>query len=695
MKQKIPIIWAGVILLAVLLGVAAWNHWFSATRIAFVNYQATTLGQIARANDHARIRLASVEPSEFDRLGHYDVVLMNGMGLRITAEERAALQRAADRGLTVITTMATNPANEIISADSATLAAVKGYLSGGGRKNYRNLLVTLRRTVDGKRFDTDEPEPPVVRDLRQFYHANPSDSEAEELDFDSVEAYEAFLARHGLLKADAPRVIVTGQMGEPAELIARLEEGKVYRAAQAQQALGHFFSKQNLAALREIALRRTADRLNRTARKQHPEGFLNPSDHILVCLSSAPSNAKVIRTAARMAEAFQGDFTALFVETPDTRELSGENRKRLRANLKLAEDLGARIATVYGDDPATQIADYSRTSGVTKIVLGRTNHRRRRGWWNKKALVDRLTELAPNLDVYIIPDRQPAYRPKWKIAPSELSFSWKDTGKMLGILAAATLLGELFSRLGFGETNIVTVYILGVLLTATWTEGRLYGILSSLLSVLTFNFFFTEPYFSLDAHPSYVITFFIMFLSSFLTSSLTIRIKTQARMAVQKNYSTEVLLEATQLLQQASGEHEVLAIAVSQLGKLLDRPILYYPMDPDGQLMQARIYPETESNLLSRYTGGQEKAVADWVCKNNKHAGAGTHTLPNSRCLYLAVRSHGGPQAVVGIPCDDYPLPEAFEQNLIRGILNQAGIVLEQRLSDLRRADTPFQGDSL
>lgn len=140
--------------------------------------------------------------------------------------------------------------------------------------------------------------------------------------------------------------------------------------------------------------------------------------------------------------------------------------------------------------------------------------------------------------------------------------------------------GEQFSRLGFGETNIVTVYILGVLLTATWTEGRLYGILSSLLSVLTFNFFFTEPYFSLDAHPSYVITFFIMFLSSFLTSSLTIRIKTQARMAVQKNYSTEVLLEATQLLQQASGEHEVLAIAVSQLGKLLDRPILYYPMGP-------------------------------------------------------------------------------------------------------------------
>ena len=217
-------IWAGVLLLAVVSGIVVWNIWFSATRIAFVNYQATTLGQIARANDHARIRLASVEPSEFGRLGRYDAVLMNGMGLRITAEERAALQRAADRGLTVITTMATNPANEIISVDSATLATVKGYLNGGGRKNYRNLLVTLRRTVDGKRLDTDEPEPPVVRDLKQFYHADPSDTDAEELDFDSVEAYEAFLSRHDLLKPDAPRVIVTGQMGEPTELVARLEE---------------------------------------------------------------------------------------------------------------------------------------------------------------------------------------------------------------------------------------------------------------------------------------------------------------------------------------------------------------------------------------------------------------------------------------------------------------------------------------
>ena len=223
MKHKITI-WAGVILLVAVAGVAAWHFLFSATRIAFVNYQATTLGQIARANDHTRIRLSSIEPSEFGRLGRYDVVLVNGMGLRITAEERAALQQAADRGLAVITTMATNPANEILSADSATVATVKGYLNGGGRRNYHNLLTYLRRTVDGKRFDSDEPETPSVHEEKQYYHADPSDSEAEDVEFDSVEAYEAFLAQHGLLNTDAPRVIVTGQMGEAAELVAGLEQ---------------------------------------------------------------------------------------------------------------------------------------------------------------------------------------------------------------------------------------------------------------------------------------------------------------------------------------------------------------------------------------------------------------------------------------------------------------------------------------
>lgn len=215
---------AGIAALVVIVaGVVAWNVRFSPTHIAFVNYQVTTLGQIARSNDHGRIRLSALDAEDLDGIGRYDMVLVNGMGLRITAAERAVIQEAADNGLPVITTMATDPANEIVSVDSAVVAAVKGYLNGGDRRNYRNMLTYIRRTVDGKTFDSDEPDAPVGRKQRQFYHIDPANPDDEESDFDSVAEYEAFLRRHGLWREKAPRVIVTGQMGEPEELVAALE----------------------------------------------------------------------------------------------------------------------------------------------------------------------------------------------------------------------------------------------------------------------------------------------------------------------------------------------------------------------------------------------------------------------------------------------------------------------------------------
>ncbi|MDE6159287.1 MAG: cobaltochelatase subunit CobN [Bacteroidaceae bacterium] len=224
MKKRKVMLGAGIVLLAIMAGAVAWNLWFSATRIAFVNYQVITLGQIAKANDNGRIRLSALDVEELDKIGNYDMVLINGMGLRITAEQREAIQQAADNGLAVVTTMATNPANEILSADSAAVATIKGYLSGGGRRNYRNMLTFIRRNIDGKTFDSDEPDAPVEREQKQFYHMDPDNPEDEETDFGSVAEYEAFLGKHKLMRADAPRIIVTGQMGEPEELVAELEK---------------------------------------------------------------------------------------------------------------------------------------------------------------------------------------------------------------------------------------------------------------------------------------------------------------------------------------------------------------------------------------------------------------------------------------------------------------------------------------
>ncbi len=223
--NKKTIIMAGIVVLLLLMaGIVTWHVLFSPTRIAFLNYQAITTGEIAKANDLKRVKLTSLDPENLKKLGKYDMVMVNGMGLRITAEQRAQIQEAADKGLAVLTTMATNPDNRIVSIDSADEAAIRGYLAGGGRRNYRNMLLYIRRNIDGKTAGTPVPDAPVMRDEKQFYHIDPSHPDEEELDFATLSEYNAFLKKQGLFKPDAPRIVVTGQMGDPADLIAKLEE---------------------------------------------------------------------------------------------------------------------------------------------------------------------------------------------------------------------------------------------------------------------------------------------------------------------------------------------------------------------------------------------------------------------------------------------------------------------------------------
>lgn len=318
---------------------------------------------------------------------------------------------------------------------------------------------------------------------------------------------------------------------EPQELIERLNAGEIYRKNQVQHALSHFFSLENLTALREIALRRCADRVNQlseSARIKSNSDYYT-DEHILVCLSPSPTNPKIIRTAARMAHAFKGEFSALFVETPDFAVMSDEDKNRLRSNIHLAEQLGATIETAYGDDVAFQISEFARLSGVSKIVVGRNNARRKH-IFSKMSLVEHLIAYSPNLDVYIIPDRQNATYKERRMKLKKHTSVGADIGKSAAILLLSTLLGLIFYDIGFSEANIITAYILGVLIIAVITGQRIYSLISSFISVLIFNFLFTEPRFTLNAYDAgYPATFLIMLISAFITSSLAARIKQHAR----------------------------------------------------------------------------------------------------------------------------------------------------------------------
>lgn len=216
-KKKITLT---VLSCIVLLGASVifWNVFVSATRIAFVNYQAITLGQISKANDNAFVEISELSADDLEDASGYDMVLVNGMGLRLTDEQRQILIKASETGVPVLTTAVTNPQNDIVSVDSVDVGFMKQYLTGG-RKNYRNMLRYVRKFIDGKKFFVDEPGDPVVAASSLLYY--PSDD--DDLNFSSVAEYEKYLKSVGKWKENAPRIILTGQMGVPDSLVCVLE----------------------------------------------------------------------------------------------------------------------------------------------------------------------------------------------------------------------------------------------------------------------------------------------------------------------------------------------------------------------------------------------------------------------------------------------------------------------------------------
>ena len=302
-------------------------------------------------------------------------------------------------------------------------------------------------------------------------------------------------------------------------------------------------------------------------------------EHILVGLSSAPSNARIIRTAATMAKAFGGSFTALFVRTPDHGDMSTEDRQRLRENTRLAESLGATVETVFGEDVSDQIAEYARLSGVTKVVVGRSAAKRKY-FWSKPTLTEQLTRIAPQLDVHIIPDASapPVYRRKKGLRALDGKRMLRDWTVTALILLLTTLLGWAMLELGLHDAHIMTVYMLAIVLTAVATTTRSSYVLAALGSILLYNFVFAEPRLSFAAFGNgYSVSLVLMLTSSLIVGTLTDKLGSQAKQSAQQAYRTNLLLETNQLLQQAKEDSDILEVARSQTEKLLGSAAIVLP----------------------------------------------------------------------------------------------------------------------
>ncbi|HWQ98099.1 MAG TPA: sensor histidine kinase KdpD [Clostridia bacterium] len=475
---------------------------------------------------------------------------------------------------------------------------------------------------------------------------------------------------------------------EPDELLRRFEAGKVYRPEQAERARRNFFVVENLRLLREIALRKAADRIgfdNQSGRAAEKMA----STKMLVCIGSSPSSARCIRWAARAAEAFRAQWSALYVETPDSEYLTKEQQTVLRTNMDLAAKLGAEIVTISGTDIAISVAEYARLSGITNIVVGKSRRHSILQKLFEEDFEDRLIALLPSIEVHIVPDlptRRIGGNPSQQRQREHTHISAVDTVKSLGILLIATLLSMLLRRLNIGDQNIIMVYILSVLVISRATQGYLYGVVSSILSVVLFNFFFVEPLYTFSAlQPGYSITFLIMLFVALITSALTLRIKAEAKLAVQKERRTEVLYEINKRLLTTRGLENIVALTNDTLVTLFERSVVFYTQIPESEQNGiARTAPDDVDEIVLH--SPDEKAVAHWVFVNQKRAGSGTDTLMGANAFYMPLISQGRVIAVWGVSCKKKEL-DHNSRLFLRMIASQVAMALErQRLSDEQRA---------
>ena len=396
-------------------------------------------------------------------------------------------------------------------------------------------------------------------------------------------------------------------------------------------------------------------------------------EHILVCLSAAPSNKKIINMAAKMANAFPSRFTALYVRTGTKSE--DLDKEKLEEHIRYAEKMGAEIVMTHGVNIPVQIAEYARLSNVTQIVIGQSNARRNY-FFSKATLTEKLIEIVPDIDIHIIPEAMKTriYQKRpyvWYVEKPSV----KDYFLTIFIFVICTLIGLLFQKFHFTDTNIVTIYILGVLLTSILTNGYLCSVAGSFLSVFLFCFFLTEPRMSFQTYAvGYPVTFFIMLISSVLTGALAAKLKMHAKLSAQLAFRTQVLFDTDRLMQKAKGETEILDVTCTQLLRLLNRSITAYVVE-NGALSEGKLFSGKKENTED-FLIPEEQQIARWVYENRQRAGASTHYFPQAKCIYLAIRSGNNVYGVIGIPLQKETL-DSFEYSILLSVINECALAME------------------
>jgi two-component system, OmpR family, sensor histidine kinase KdpD len=476
----------------------------------------------------------------------------------------------------------------------------------------------------------------------------------------------------------------------PDELLQRLKEGKVYLPQQAERAAQNFFRKGNLIALRELALRRTADRVDaqmRDYREDHAiQSIWQVKERLLVCIGPGSYAENLVRAAYRLAQLLKAEWIVLYVETAKLQRLSKEQRDTVLRTLKLAEELGAETVTLSGYRLANEVISYARTRNATRIVLGKPTLS---GWkrWLLGSLVDTIVRQASDIDIHVI-GKESDFLSQIKANPyfsrSRLYlglesgeqrplFKWR-AGYAWAVVATAICTAIAWFMFGhFDLANLIMVYLLGVVMVAT-RFGRGPSVISSFLSVVLFDFFFVPPRFSFAVSDTqYLITFVVMLLVALVISSMTASTRHQAKIAGHRERRIASLYAMSRELAATRGEENVVHIAVKHVAEVFEAQAVVLLPNEAGRI----VYPNSEGAAQSCH--GSDLSVAQWVYDHEQMAGQGTDTLPGSEMVYLPLKASSGMVGVLALlPLNPARIALPEQQRLLETFTSQIALALER-----------------
>ncbi|RQR76681.1 MULTISPECIES: sensor histidine kinase KdpD [unclassified Burkholderia] len=474
------------------------------------------------------------------------------------------------------------------------------------------------------------------------------------------------------------------------ELLARMRDGKVYLAQQAERAVRNFFRKGNLIALRELALRRTADRVDAQMREYRADRSIQriwqARERLLVCVGPGPEAPTLVRAAARLAASLKADWIAVYVETPRLQRLPDARRQRTLDALKLAVELGAETATLAGDDAVAALIGYAKVRNVSKLVAGgspKVGLARRFA----RPFGEKLAERAGDVDLMLI---RASASDEVRAAPLDArARDWRDAFAQFGmrrspprhylyaaaICAAITGVASIVSE-RLDLTNLVMLYLLGVVFSAV-RLGRGPGVLQSFLSVAAFDFFFVPPRMSFSVSDTqYLLTFFGMLLTSLVISHLTSTLTRQASIAQRRERRTGAIYAMARELGAALTTEQIVEIGSRHVGEVFRARVAFLLPDSADKVRQKIEEPDAAVTL----TGADlDSDVGQWVYDQQKPAGRGTDTLPATAALYLPLKAPMRTRGVLAVASRDPRELEVPEQlRMLDAFAAQIALALER-----------------